>query len=144
MKRLLSALVLACNAPAALACGYCVEDKMAAAYDHAVVVRALGQKHHVAFFHIDGNLVPGDATKRALAALAESAAGVDKGSVRVSVESATLSVAFDPQRAPVTKLQMALERKLATRKVSLMLLQVMDRPADFSPSVSRALRAQRK
>ncbi|MEK6243316.1 MAG: hypothetical protein AABM33_02360 [Pseudomonadota bacterium] len=144
MKRLLTALVLACNAPAALACGYCVEDKMAAAYDHAVVTRSLGQKHHVAFFHVEGNLVPGDAMKRALEALAESAAGVDKGSVRVSVELAALSVAFDPQRAPVAKLQSALERKLATRKVSLMLLQVMDRPANFSPSVLRALRAAGK
>jgi hypothetical protein len=144
MKRLLTALVLACNAPAAFACGYCVEDKMAAAYDHAVVVRALGQKHHVAFFHVDGNLVPGDATKRALEALAESAAGADKGSVRVSVESATLSIAFDPLRSPVAALQIALERKLASRKLSLMLLQVMDRPAVFSPSVSRALHPQGK
>lgn len=143
MKHLLAALVLACNASAAFACGYCVEDKMAAAYDHAVVTRALGQKHHVAFFHVDGKLVPGEATKRALEALAESAAEVDKGSARVSVESASLAVAFDPQRAPVAKLQIALERKLAVKNVSLMLLQVMDRPAGFSPSVARAMRARR-
>ena len=140
MKRLLAALVLACNAPAALACGYCVEDKMAATYDHAVVTRALAQKHHVAFFHIDGTLAPGAGTKRSLEAVAESSAGVDQGSARVSVESASLSVAFDPQRTPVAALQSALERKLAAKKVSLMLLQVMDRPADFSPSVSRAVR----
>ena len=144
MKRLLTALVLACNAPTALACGYCVEDKMAAAYDHAVVVRALGQKHRVAFFHIDGTLPPGQSTKRALEAIAESAAGADPGSARVSVESSSLAVAFDPQRTPVAALQSALERKLAAKKVSLMLLQVMDRPADFSPSVSRALRATGK
>ena len=140
MKRLLTALVLACNASAALACGYCVEDKMAATYDHAVVTRALAQKHHVAFFHIDGTLAPGAGTKRSLEAVAESSAGVDQGSARVSVESASLSVAFDPQRTPVAALQSALERKLAAKKVSLMLLQVMDRPADFSPSVSRAVR----
>ena len=140
MKRLLTALVLACNASAALACGYCVEDKMAATYDHAVVTRALAQKHHVAFFHIDGTLAPGAGTKRSLEAVVESSAGVDQGSARVSVESASLSVAFDPQRTPVAALQSALERKLAAKKVSLMLLQVMDRPADFSPSVSRAVR----
>ena len=140
MKRLLTALVLACNASAALACGYCVEDKMAATYDHAVVTRALAQKHHVAFFHIDGTLAPGAGTKRSLEAVAESSAGVDQGSARVSVESASLSVAFDPQRTPVAALQSALERKLAAKKVSLMLLQVMDRPADFSPSVSRTVR----
>ena len=129
---------------AAQACGYCVEDKMAAVYDYAVVTRALARKHHVAFFHIEGTLAPGEVTRRTLEALVGSVAGVDQGTSRVSVESATLSIAFDPLRSPVAALQIALERKLATRKISLMLLHVMDRPADFSPSVSRALRAQGK
>jgi hypothetical protein len=128
------------SSASALACGYCVEDKMAAAYDHAVVTRALGQKHHVAFFHVEGRLVQGAATKRALEALAESSGGADKGSARASVEMATLSVAFDPQRASVVALQKDLERRLAARKLSLMLLQVMDRPAEFGPSVSAAMK----
>lgn len=136
MKRLLAALVLACNAPAAFACGYCVEDKIAATYDHAVVVRALGQKHHVAFFHIDGPLVPGESTRRALEAAAESVAGVDKGSVRVSMETLTISFAFDPERAPLVTAQSALERKLAASKLSLMPLRVMDRTAELK-AVSR-------
>ena len=123
-----------------LACGYCVEDKMAAVYDHATVTRALAQKHQVAFFHIDGELAPGPATKRTLEGFANDLAGVDRGSARASPESAALSVAFDPQRAPVAALQASLERKLASRKNSLLLLQVMDRPADFSPSTSRELR----
>lgn len=136
--------VLFVSSSVAYACGYCVEDKMAAAYDHAVVTRALAQKHHVAFFHIDGVLAPGGATNRALETIAESSTGVDKGSARVSVESASLAVAFDPRRASVADLQKAIERRLAAKKLSLMLLQVMDRPAVFSPSVSRALRPQGK
>ena len=32
-------------ASAAHACGYCIEDKIAAVYDHAVVTRAAAQKH---------------------------------------------------------------------------------------------------
>ena len=48
---------------AAEACGVCVEDKMAAVYDHTVVTRALNQKHYVAFFHVDGNLVAGEAER---------------------------------------------------------------------------------
>ena len=138
MRTSVLAVLLAASG-AAQACGYCVEDKMAAAYDHAVVTRALGQKHNVAFFHIDGSLVPGEATKRALEALAESSTGVDRGSVRVSVGSASLSVAFDPRRTPLAVLQGELERRLAAKKLSLMLLQVMDRPADFSPTVARSL-----
>ena len=136
--RVLFAALLALSQQA-LACGYCVEDKMAAVYDHAAITRALAQKHQVAFFHIDGALAPGAATKRALEGLANAASGVDRGTARVSLESAALSVAFDPQRTSVASLQAALERKLAASKNSLMLLQVMDRPADFSPTVARTL-----
>ena len=60
----------------------------------------------------------------------------------MSVEAATLSVAFDPKRVPVMGLQKDIERRLVAKKLSLLLLQVMDRPPQFSPSVSRALRAQ--
>jgi len=38
-------------------------------------------------------------------------------------------------------LRQNIERLLAAKKLSLMPLQVMDRPAQFSPSVSRALGA---
>ena len=124
-------LALALEAPAALACGYCVEDKIAAVYDHAVVARALGRKHHVVFFHIDGTLAPGERTRRALEALAESTEGVDKGSARVSVESASLAVAFDPRRTPIVEVQKGLERKLAAKQLSLLPLRVMDRPAEI-------------
>ena len=136
----LAALLLASGG--ALACGYCVEDKMAAAYDHAVVTRALGRQHHVAFFHVEGRLAAGDGGKRALEKLAESSPGVDKGSARASVEAATIAVAFDPRRTPVMALQQDLERRLAAKKLALLLLQVMDRPADFSPAVSREMRAR--
>ena len=139
MRALALAALLALSQPA-LACGYCVEDKMAAVYDHAAVTRALALKHQVAYFHVEGQLVPGPETKRALEGIANGVGGVDAGSARASPESAALSVAFDPRRTTVASLQAALERKLAPRKNSLMLLQVMDQPADFSPSVARALR----
>jgi hypothetical protein len=143
MRRAIFTALLAFTS-AGLACGYCVEDKMASVYDHTVVTRALGQQHHVAFFHIDGALATGEPTKRALLSIAESSPGVDRGSVRVSVDSASLAVAFDPQRTPVASLQRELERRLAARKLSLMLLQVMDRPADFSPSAMAVLKKARR
>jgi len=125
-------ILLTLHAPAALACGYCVEDKIAAAYDHAVVVHALARKHHVAFFHIDGTLVPGESTRRALEAIAESTKGVDKGTARVSVESASLAVAFDPRRTAFMDVQKGLETKLAARKLSLLPLRLIDRPAEMN------------
>ncbi len=104
---------------------------MAAVYDHSVVTQALDRKHHVAFFTIEGKLAPGDGVQRAIEAIAESAHGVDEGSVRVSVESATLSVAFDPRRTPFAQVHAALERKLAVKTLALLPLRVMDGPASM-------------
>lgn len=124
-------LLLALQAPTTLACGYCVEDKIAAVYDHAAVARALGRKHYVVFFHIDGALTPGESTRRVLETIAESTEGVDKGSARASVESASLAVAFDPRRTSFAAVQKALERRLAANKLSLLPMRVMDRPAEM-------------
>lgn len=123
--------LLALQGTVVVACGHCVEDKIAAVYDHAIVTRALGQKHRVAFFAIDGTLAPGEGTRRAIEAIVESASGVDKGSARVSVESASLSIAFDPRRVPFPAMQRTLERKLAAKKLSLLPLRVMDQPAEM-------------
>ena len=126
LSRPLAALLLAGAASAALACGYCVEDKIASTYDHALVRRAIAHRHHVAFFHIDGQLAPGDATKRWLESVAASTAGVDKGSARVAVDTMTISVAFDPRINSMIAVQNRLDVKLAARKLSLMPLRVID------------------
>jgi hypothetical protein len=127
-------LLLAFQAPLVVACGYCVEDKIAAVYDHAAVIRAMASRHQVAFFHIDGPLTPGDAGRRALAASVDSVARVDRGSARVSLDSAALAVSFDPRRASLGVLQRSIESKLRPQKLSLVLLRVMDRPAELKTS----------
>ena len=126
----LAALVAA--AAGAQACGYCVEDKIASTYDHAAVMRALEAKHHVVFFHIDGPLAQDEKTRQALVAAAESIAGVDRGSVRVKLETLTLALAFDPGKAPLARLQAALEKKYASRKLTLMPLRIMETPGDLA------------
>ena len=40
----------------ALACGYCVEDKIATVYDHAAVTQARAQKQTTVYFAIDGTI----------------------------------------------------------------------------------------
>jgi hypothetical protein len=124
-------------AAAAFACGYCIEDKIAAVYDHAVVTRATAQKHQVVFFAVEGQMAAGDASRHALEAIAESAAGVDKGSARVSIESASLSVAFNPARAPFAGMERSLSRKLAARGLTVAILRVMDQPAELKPAGKR-------
>ena len=55
-----------------------------------------------------------------------STAGTDKGSARVAVETLTLSVAYDPKRTSLVNLQSALEKKIATRQLSLLAMRVID------------------
>ena len=125
MRTLIASALLAAST-AAFACGYCVEDKIAATYDHAVVTQALARKHQVAFFHVDGA-----ATKRALEAAIYASAAVDRGSVRVSADLLTVSFAFDPASAGLGALQSRIDRKLASDGVSLMPLRIMEREADL-------------
>lgn len=113
--------------PAAFACGYCIEDKMAAVYDYDVVTRAFARKHPVAFFALDGSIAPGEASRRTLQNMVESVPGVDAGSARISVESASLSAAFDPRRASFADIERSLSRKLATKGLSVSILRVMDK-----------------
>lgn len=116
----------------ALACGYCVEDRIAAVYDHAVLTQALKRQHHMAFFAIVGTPATGARTRRALEVIAESATAVDKGSARVSIETATLALAFDPQRTTVPVIQQAIERQLAGKHLTLQLLRKIDQNGQMS------------
>ena len=118
------------------ACGYCVEDKIASTYDHALVSRALGAGHHVAFYHLEGPVAADAATRRAIVAATESTPGVDKGSVRFAPETLTVSFAYDPRRTSLAAAEQAIDRKLASRKLSLFPLRVIERPAELK-EVSR-------
>jgi len=123
----LAALALGLSTTTVFACGFCVEDRLAAVYDHELVGRALGARHHVAFCGIEG-VVAGRAAQRGQIRRAlDAIAGVDRGSVRVSLEHATVSFAFDPARAPLPAVLRAAQRTLADRGLSLIPLRVMDR-----------------
>lgn len=141
--RWLPALKLACTAllaaqvPAALACGHCVEDKIAAVYDHAIVIAATAEKHQVVFFAIDGP-APSDAgTRAAIQRVITKSRGIDPGSARISFDSASLSIAFDPRRVRLSVIQRNLERGLAPHRLSLMLLRTMEKPAELKVAGAR-------
>ena len=125
--RLVLVTVIAAAAHSAAACGFCLEDKIAAVYDHAVVAAAVARNHQVAFFGLDGKLPGGDAERRALERIAQGIRGVDPVSARVSTASASLAVAFDPQVAPYAVLDKELAKRLAPRGLTLSPLRVIDR-----------------
>jgi len=87
----MSALLLA------LACGVCLEDKVAATYDHALVQRAL-ERHRVVVFAEPRTSVDANRLK-AYAAAAARAPGVDAATVRTSSAPASVSFVLDPRRA---------------------------------------------
>ncbi len=125
MRIRVAALVCACAAQATLACGICVEDRVAAVFDNAVVEQALGAHRHVAFFGVDGSL---PATKESRRALIDAlyASGASKGSVRLSLESASISAAFDPSRTTLARLQDRAAQRLAPKGLALTPLRVID------------------
>jgi hypothetical protein len=120
MRRLLSfAFLCVTFVGEALACGYCVEDKIAAVYDYAAVTQAAAHKQTVVYFAIDGAIRD---PASSLKAIVERTKGVEKGSARVSVEQAALAVTFDPRRTPLPALQSGLEKALKSRGLGLLLL----------------------
>jgi hypothetical protein len=100
-------LLLALAAPVAWACGVCVEDKVAATYDYAVVQRALARGQVVVYCEVSGRA---DAAQLRHAAVKVPA--LDAASLRISAEPAALSFALDTARkspkAAVAALQHAL------------------------------------
>ena len=103
----------------ALACGYCVEDKIASVYDYAALTQAKARKHTTVYFAIDGAIRD---SASSLASTVERTKGVEKGSARVSVEAGALAVTFDPRRTTLPALQSGLEKALKPRGLELLLL----------------------
>jgi hypothetical protein len=125
MRRALACVLLALGADA-LACGYCVEDRVAAVYDHAVVVKSLERRHPVVFLGIEGSLAPAEGERKAIEGALRGVPGVDSGSLRVSLTGAALSFAYDPGRAGLGVIMGGFERRLAAKGLGLSLLRVID------------------
>jgi hypothetical protein len=129
------AAAIALVAISALACGYCVEDKVAAAYDHAVVERAFARQHEVAFLSLELTRPATKDTEVAIRHSIEGIAGVDRGTVRIALEAGALSMAFDPRRVAPGSVLSALDRELAPLGVRTALLR-FGNPGAPSPTRS--------
>jgi hypothetical protein len=123
--RLHAAAALAAIASStALACGVCVEDKIAATYDHAVVTEAAARHHVVVFAAVEGSGVPAEAS-RALKDVAARLKGVDRGSVRAADSPRALSFALDPRSATPEAALAAIQREPKAAGVRLTLIRVL-------------------
>jgi hypothetical protein len=124
-------LALALASSASQACGYCVEDRIASVYDHAMVSQALSRQHQVAFFALKGPLAASSGQQQRIARIALTAKGVDPGSARVAIETAVLAVAFDPRATPLAAVEASLQSKLALQALSVQRLRVIDKAGEL-------------
>jgi hypothetical protein len=109
----------------AMACGVCIEDRVAATYDHAVVTKAAAEHKVMVFAAVDGQ-----GTAKALAATAKRAAekvtGVDRASVRSAAEpAAAVSFALDPRAQSPEAVLLAIAQSSAQKGMKLTLLRVV-------------------
>jgi hypothetical protein len=83
----------------ALACGACIEDKIAATYDHAIIDRAVASHRQVVFVAIEG---PVSASKvvAQITAIAPKVRGVQVGSLRTSTSPPAFSFVLDSGQDP--------------------------------------------
>lgn len=109
----------------AFACGACVEDKVAATYDHAVVQAAAAQKKQMVFCEVQGFVTPSR-----MRAAAARVPGIDASSVRVSTHPAAISFALD------SKVQSAdaAASKIASRLGGGVKILVLKVPVPSSPA----------
>jgi hypothetical protein len=123
-RRTLLAVMLAMPWSLAIACGVCIEDKIAVTYDHAVVSQSTA-RHQVVVF----TAVEGPAAAKALVQKARSAAGrargVARASVRAAVDPPALSFALDPAEQSPEAAIGEIERTAGTPGLRLTLLRVL-------------------
>ena len=101
MRPLLIAIAAALGAlaPGVWACGACIEDKVAATYDQAVIDRAVASHRQVVFVAIEG---PVSASKvvAQVPAVASKVRGVQVGSLRTSTSPPAFSFVLDSGQDP--------------------------------------------
>ena len=110
----------------AMACGHCEDDLVASVYDHGLVLRSQSLKQRIMYMAWDGPVARDDATARRLMQEASRATGVTPGSVRVSVQPAALSVAFNPAKTNRAQIEASLQNRLT--KMHVMVLPLAERP----------------
>jgi hypothetical protein len=82
----------------ALACGACVEDKVAATYDHAVISQANARHQQVLFVALDGPNA--ERAARRITAAAAKVRGVEAKTLRTSAAPAAFSIVVARSESP--------------------------------------------
>jgi hypothetical protein len=116
--------VVATRTPAH-ACGHCIEDKVAATYDYAVLTCAARNGHVVVFADLRGPAAgAGPALKAFIIHTLASTSGIDGGTVRVSLDPPAASFACDPVRHAPSALLDTVNPQLAAKGLRLAVIKI--------------------
>lgn len=119
-----AALLLA--APlSSLACGVCIEDKVAATYDHQVIAKAMLEDHTVLFLEVTGLASGAPQMKQFISGVVEGARGVDHGSARVSLDQAAVSFAFNSNAYTPQDVIKRISQKLSSQHINVKLIRIL-------------------
>jgi hypothetical protein len=121
--RILLAGALTMASGALFACGACIEDKIAATYDHATVTAAAAKGDRVVFGAIDGPIDTRQVSER-LRATAPKIHGVRQGTVHASTAPPAFSFAMDRRAQPAEAAVAELEQRLAIPGLRLTVIRV--------------------
>lgn len=121
-------LLMACAVamPAAYACGICIDDKVASAYDHAVVQNAWKHGKVVVFCELTGPHEVKKLTQEAKAA-AQGLRGVDDSSIRTGQDLAIVSFVLDGSTQTPAAAVGELQQRLKASSVMPKLLKVLEK-----------------
>ena len=126
MKRLLShwatANLLFLFSLNALACGYCLQDRIASVYDHVLVTQTRQLNQKMLYLIWDGPADHDEKTRRTLIGITSRIKGITKGSVRVSLEPPTIGLAYQPLSISSEQIETVLLQKLRAKKIVVSVL----------------------
>ena len=123
--RAILASLAAAAAANASACGFCIEDRVAAVWDSPAIEAAIASHRHVAFLAVDGDIALDGAAQKALTKAFEGA-GAIRGGTRIAAENAAAAVVFDPRRTTLASLVAAGDKALAPRHRKVTALRIID------------------
>jgi len=108
--------------PSSWACGACVEDAIAATYDHATIRAAIAKRQQVVFVSIEG----GDPARvvRVLRVAARKVRGVQAGTLRTAVSPPAFSFALAAGE-PVDTAVSAFGKLIADQQVRLTVIRIV-------------------
>lgn len=109
-RRFVVGALLGTVVTAALACGVCKEDKIAATYDYAAEQRALANRRAVVYCAVDGHV---DAAT--LKNSVRGVRGVDATTLRLSASPAALSFVLDTTRQSAAAAVRAIEARAGAK-----------------------------